>query len=107
MRTRSKRLTSLVAVAAAGLLALTACGGGSSNNSSSSGSNAGFTDCNKNLTTCNSGKTKPGGEYIFGLEQTFTSWNIYTSEGNTIVGAQTLAGLCRRRSGPTRRGSCS
>jgi len=94
MRTRSKRLTSLVAVAAAGLLALTACGsGGSSNNSSSSGSNAGFTDCNKNLTTCNSGKTKPGGEYIFGLEQTFTSWNIYTSEGNTLVLAQAMAGI--------------
>jgi len=94
MRTRSKRLTSLVAVAAAALLALTACGGGSSNNTTTGGgSNAGFTDCTKNLTTCNSGKTKPGGEYIFGLDQTFTSWNIYTSDGNTLVGAQTLAGV--------------
>jgi peptide/nickel transport system substrate-binding protein len=93
MRTRSKRLTSLVAVAAAALLALTACGGGSSGNTSSSGSSAGFTDCDKSPNTCNSGKTKAGGEYIFGLEQTFTSWNIYTSEGNTLVLGQTMEGI--------------
>jgi len=94
MRTRSKRPTSLVAVAAAAMLVLTACGGGSSNNSSSGGgTNAGFSDCTKSPTTCNSGKTKPGGEYIFGLDQTFTSWNIYTSEGNTLVLGQTLSGV--------------
>src|SRR3954451_11514046 len=93
MRTRSKGLTSLIAVAAASLLTLTACGGGSDSNKETPTSNAGFADCEKSPNTCNSGNTKPGGEYIFGLEQSFTSWNINTEEGNTLVAAQALSGV--------------
>src|SRR6266540_2613014 len=94
MRSRSKGLTSLVAVAAASLLGISACGGGStSNNNNSTSSNAGYADCDKNPNTCNSGKPKAGGEYIFALEQAFTSWNVNTSEGNTLVASQAMSGL--------------
>ncbi len=93
MRTRSKGLTGLIAVAAATLLTLTACGGGSDSNKETPTSNAGFADCEKSPNTCNSGNTKPGGEYIFGLEQSFTSWNITTEEGNTLVASQALSGI--------------
>ena len=93
MRTRSKGLTGLIAVAAASLLTLTACGGGSESNKETPTSNAGFADCEKSPNTCNSGNTKPGGEYIFGLEQSFTSWNINTEEGNTLVASQALSGV--------------
>src|SRR5258705_7529956 len=93
MRTRSKRLTGLVAVAAASLLGIAACGGGSSSNNNSASSNAGYADCDKNPNTCNGGKTQPGGEYIFALEQAFTNWNINTSEGNALVGSMAMSGL--------------
>jgi peptide/nickel transport system substrate-binding protein len=94
MRSRSKRLTGLVAVAAASVLGITACGGGgSTSNNNATSSNAGFADCDKNPNTCNGGKTKPGGEYIFGLEQAFTSWNINTSEGNAFSASMALSGL--------------
>jgi peptide/nickel transport system substrate-binding protein len=94
MRSRSKGLTGLVAVAAAALLAISACGGGgSTNNNDSNSANAGYADCDKSPNTCNGGKTKPGGEYIFALDQTFTSWNVYTAEGNTLVAQQALAGV--------------
>src|SRR5690242_1660819 len=95
MRTRSKGLTSLVAVAAASLLTLTACGGGGGDNKDNGAktSNAGYADCEKSPNTCNSGNTKPGGEYIFGLEQSFTSWNVNTEEGNTLVASQALSGV--------------
>jgi peptide/nickel transport system substrate-binding protein len=93
MRSRSKGLTGLVAVATATLLAISACGGGSTSNNDSNSANAGYADCDKSPNTCNSGKTKPGGQYIFALDQTFTSWNIYTAEGNTLVAQQALAGI--------------
>jgi len=68
MRSRSKGLTSLVAVAAASLLGITACGGGSTGTTNGDkSSNAGYADCDKNPNTCNGGKAKPGGEYIFAL----------------------------------------
>ncbi|MET7393569.1 ABC transporter family substrate-binding protein [Dactylosporangium sp. NPDC005572] len=94
MRTRSKGLTSLVAVGAATVLVLSACGGGGGDKDNGAPtSNAGYADCEKNPNTCNSGQTKPGGEYVFGLEQSFTSWNINTEEGNTLVAAQAMSGL--------------
>jgi len=93
MRSRSTGLTGLIAVAASTLLAISACGGGSTTNNDSNSASAGYADCDKSPNTCNSGKTKPGDEYIFALDQAFTSWNIYTSEGNTLVGAQAMSGL--------------
>lgn len=92
MRTRSKRLTSLVAVAAASMLAITACSGGNDSGEEKT-SSAGFADCEKNPDTCNSGPVKKGGELIYALEQTFTNWNIASDEGNALVGSQALAGV--------------
>jgi peptide/nickel transport system substrate-binding protein len=82
----------LLAVTTAALVALSGCTGGSGDTGSGK-STTGYGDCDKNPNTCNSGKTKPGGDYIFGLDQVFTSWNVDTAEGNTLVGAQALAGL--------------
>src|SRR5688500_9744158 len=92
MRTRSKRLTGLVAVAAAALLGISACGGGSSTDQGPQAS-FGFADCEKNPNTCNSGPTKKGGEMIYAIEQVFTNWNINSDEGNAFAGSQTMSGL--------------
>jgi peptide/nickel transport system substrate-binding protein len=95
MRTRSKRLTGLVAVAAASLLAFAGCnsGGGGGGNNNTGGGSVGYADCDKNPNTCNGGKTKAGGEYLFALEQEFTNWNTSSDEGNTLVGGQALANI--------------
>lgn len=94
MRSRSKRLTSLVAVAAASVLGLAACGGGGDTGTDTSPKGSpGFADCEKNPNTCNSGPTKKGGELIYAIEQVFTNWNINSDEGNAFAGSQTLAGV--------------
>jgi len=92
MRTRSKRLTGLVAVAAAALLGISACGGGGGT-SKQGDQNYGFADCEKNPNTCNSGPVKKGGEMVYAIEQVFTNWNITSDEGNAFAGSQTLAGI--------------
>jgi len=92
MRTRSKRLTGLIAVAAATLLGISACGGGGGGNTQGT-QNYGFAECEKSPNTCNSGPVKKGGEMIYAIEQVFTSWNLATDEGNAFAGSQTLQGI--------------
>jgi peptide/nickel transport system substrate-binding protein len=97
MRTRSKRLTGLVAVGAAALLAIAACGGGNKGTGNDKGDisqgGPGYANCDKDPNTCNSGPVKAGGEPIAALEQDVTNWNIYSDEGNTVSGAQAMAGI--------------
>ncbi len=93
MRTRSKRLVGLVAVAAVSVLVIGACGGGKKEGGGGAPSSAGFGDCDKNPDTCNGGPRKAGGEFIYALEQEFTSWNIVSDEGNAFAGSQALSGI--------------
>jgi len=92
MRTRSKRLYGLVAVAAASLLVVGACstnkGGGTGNNVS-----AGFADCEKKPNDCNGGANKQGGTITATLEKTLPNFNVIDADGNTFETAQVMNGL--------------
>jgi peptide/nickel transport system substrate-binding protein len=92
MRTRSKRLSGLVAVAAASLLAVGACssGGGAGGEGNVS---AGFADCEKKPNECNSGQTKKGGQLTASLEKTIQNFNIIDSDGNTFETSQVMNGV--------------
>ncbi len=89
MRTRSKRLTGLIAIAAAGALAITGC---SKSNSSSNTPqySPGFAECQTKPNTCNNGPTAPGGDITVGLEKTLPDWNIWSADGNTYETAQVV-----------------
>src|SRR5689334_3838632 len=81
-------------VAALGLvvvLALAACGesGGGKKDTSSPG----FSECDKNPNTCNSGGTKPGGTLTVVIEKKLPNWNTFDSDGNTYETGQVMAGL--------------
>ncbi len=86
MRSRSK---SLVAMAIVVLLGAGACDGGSDAGGTSAKPKSGYGDCDKNPNTCNGGKTKPGGDYTFALDKSFSTWNIYADDS----AAPALAGL--------------
>jgi peptide/nickel transport system substrate-binding protein len=87
MRSRSKSLVAMVIVV---LLGAGACDGGSGAGSSTSAkAKSGYGDCDKNPNTCNGGKTKPGGDYTFALDTSFSTWNVYTDER----AAPAMAGL--------------
>jgi peptide/nickel transport system substrate-binding protein len=92
MRTRSKRLAGLVAVAAAAVLVVSACGsvGGGTGNV---GGTAGFADCDKKPNECNSGKVKTGGTMTATIEKTIQNWNINDADGNTFDIVQVMNGL--------------
>jgi peptide/nickel transport system substrate-binding protein len=84
---------SIVVVAAAASLLLTACTGGSDPGKPSPTPTVGYADCDKNPNTCNSGDTKLGGSYTYGLQQGVTGWNVNTKEGNTPATHQALSGV--------------
>lgn len=91
MHFRSKRLSGLIVLAAAGMLVLGACSTGTTNNTPQS--SAGFTSCEKSPNTCNTGPTKKGGSLVIALEKTVPNWNVNTSEGNTYDTAQIMNGM--------------
>jgi peptide/nickel transport system substrate-binding protein len=78
MSIRSQRARGPAAIAAAALLALTACSGGKSD---SANELLGFNSCAKSPLTCNSGKTKPGGTMIYYEEQDRATWNTVSGDG--------------------------
>jgi peptide/nickel transport system substrate-binding protein len=93
MRT-SKRLLGLVAVGAASLLVLSACGQGS-NNSGTGQSNISksFADCATKPLDCNSGDTKQGGTITYTIEKTITGWNLLDTNSNTFDFQEVLDGV--------------
>lgn len=94
MRTGSKRrVTGLVAIAAASLLAVGACSTGNGGSGESKNTSAGFADCEKKPNDCNSGPTKKGGTYTAAMEKTIPNWNVFDSDGNTFESAQVMNGL--------------
>jgi peptide/nickel transport system substrate-binding protein len=92
MRTRSKGLRGLVAIAAASVLVVGACGttGGGGEKKQSS---PGFANCEEKPNDCNSGPTKKGGTLTIGLEKTIPNWNIFDSDGNVYDGGQVILHL--------------
>lgn len=67
-----------VAIAAATLLVLAACGAGED---TSAGSSPGFGSCGQSPLTCNTGETKPGGTLVFYEEQDIAGWNTAGAAG--------------------------
>jgi len=92
MRTRSKRLTGLVAIAVVGLLAASACSKSSSSSNTPQYS-PGFAECETKPNTCNNGPTAPGGDITVAIEKTLPNWNTWDGEGNTYETGQVLSGL--------------
>ena len=92
MRTRSKRLSGLVAVAAASVLVLGACGTSKGGNGNQQQSSPGFANCDSAPNTCNSGQTKKGGTLVLVSEKTWPNFNIFSSDGNTFETAQVMSG---------------
>lgn len=94
MRTRSKRLGGLVAIAAASVLILGACGTkGGGGGTKQQQSSPGFAECDAKPNTCNSGPTKKGGTLVLVSEKTWPNWNIFDGDGNTYETAQVMSGL--------------
>jgi peptide/nickel transport system substrate-binding protein len=93
MRT-SKRLVGLVAVGAASLLVLSACGK-SNNNGSSTENNVStsFADCATKPLDCNGGTTKQGGSITYTIEKLITGWNLNDTNSNTFDFQEVLDGV--------------
>jgi peptide/nickel transport system substrate-binding protein len=83
-----------VAIAAASVLVLGACGGkGSGNKDNTAQNSPGFASCDAKPTSCNTGTTKKGGTMVLAMEKTIPNWNIFDSDGNTYDSAQVMSGL--------------
>jgi peptide/nickel transport system substrate-binding protein len=99
---RVHRGKAVLAGIAALALGLTACsssksGGSSSNNNGdvtagTKGTGA-FSNCAKQPTTCNAGKTKPGGSLTYVLEKTIPGWNQVFTNSNVFEVAEAEDGL--------------
>jgi peptide/nickel transport system substrate-binding protein len=93
MLIRSKRLSGLVAIAAASVLVLGACGGKGSGGDKTAQNSPGFAECDAKPTTCNTADTKKGGTMVLALEKTLPNFNNFDSDGNTYDTTQVTAGL--------------
>jgi peptide/nickel transport system substrate-binding protein len=88
MRTRSKRLGGLVAIAAASVLVISACG--TSGGGDKQQSSPGFAACEEKPNECNNGPTKPGGSIVVALEKGLPNFNTLDSEGNVFEAGQVM-----------------
>jgi peptide/nickel transport system substrate-binding protein len=93
MRTRSKGLGGFVAIAAASVLAISACGTSGGGGNKTAQSSPGFASCEEKPNTCNNGPTKQGGSIVVALEKTISNWNTADSDGNTYEQGQVLSGI--------------
>jgi peptide/nickel transport system substrate-binding protein len=92
MRT-SKRLVGLVAVGAASLLVLSACGKGNTGSSTENNTSTSFADCATKPLDCNGGNTKQGGTITYTIEKTITGWNLNDTDSNTFDFQEVLDGV--------------
>jgi peptide/nickel transport system substrate-binding protein len=92
MHIRSKRLVSLLSVAAATLVIAAACSnkGGTTTPPENL---AGFAQCGTRPLDCNSGTTKPGGTFTWAADQDLATWNTNHAEGGHFWSAQMLSGV--------------
>lgn len=79
----SKRLTSLVAVAASALLVVAAC---SSKSGGSKGAaySPGYSECQTKPDDCNSGERKDGGQIVVALGKVPANFNVNADDGNLV-----------------------
>ena len=84
MHGRTKRFGSLVAVAAAGLLGVAACGTSGAGGTHEQTSSAGYSKCSTSPDTCNSGPRKSGGSIVVALGKYPATWNQDSSTGNVV-----------------------
>jgi peptide/nickel transport system substrate-binding protein len=88
MHLGTKRLGGLVALAAAGLLGVTACGTSSNGGGGAAQASAGYAVCNTSPDTCNSGTRKDGGDIVVALGKYPSTWNDWSSDGNIVETVQ-------------------
>lgn len=84
MRTRSTGLRGFVAIAAASVLVLSACGTGGGDNNNTQQTSPGFAECETKPNECNTGPTKQGGTITVALEKKIQNWNTQDADGNTF-----------------------
>jgi len=90
MRSGTKRLTGLIAIAAAGLMVVSAC---STKSPNGGGNTLTWKDCVQHPNDCNSGPTKQGGTMLVTDEKKITSWFVADAASNTYDQAQIMSGL--------------
>jgi peptide/nickel transport system substrate-binding protein len=92
MRSGSKRLGSLVALAAVSVLLVAGCtkktgggGGGESKQFS-----PGFAECETKPDDCNSGPTKKGGTIVVALGKVIPNLNVWSGDGNLVESVEVV-----------------
>jgi peptide/nickel transport system substrate-binding protein len=86
----SKRLTSLVAVAASGLLVVAACSSKSSTSNGKQQYSPGYSQCQTKPDDCNSGERKDGGQIVVALGKVLPNFNVNADDGNLVETVETL-----------------
>jgi len=84
MRTRTTGLRGFVAIAAASVLVLGACGTSGGGGSKQAQTSPGFAECDQKPNECNTGPTKQGGTITVALEKKIQNWNTIDADGNTF-----------------------
>jgi peptide/nickel transport system substrate-binding protein len=84
MRTRTTGLRGFVAIAAASVLVLGACGTSGGGDKKPEQASPGFAECDQKPNECNSGPTKQGGTITVAIEKKIQDWNTLSDEGATF-----------------------
>src|SRR5215475_3069341 len=87
MHLGTKRLGGLIALTAAGVLGVAACGTSNSGSGPAQAS-AGYSACASSPDTCNSGPRKDGGDIVVALGKYPSTWNSWGSGGNIVETGQ-------------------
>jgi peptide/nickel transport system substrate-binding protein len=90
MRTGSKRLISLVALASSALLVVTACSSKSSTTSTGPQYSPGYSECQTKPDDCNSGPRKSGGSIVVALGKVIPEFNVNSSDGNLVEAVEVM-----------------
>jgi len=95
MRSGSKRLMSLVALAAVSVLVVSGCSksGGNGGGSAPKQYSPGFAECQTKIDECNSGPTKKGGTLVVALGKTIPGFNIASGQNNLVEAVEVVNGI--------------
>jgi len=84
MRTGTRRLSGLIALAAATTLAVGACGTDGGSDAGKPSFSEGFAECEAKPNECNSGERKQGGTIVFAVNRGVQNWNQFSGDGNLV-----------------------